>query len=71
MVLPTQGGVSVLFFLPHSLRARAVTDIWSQSGVNLGYTKALARQSSPAVTEKVYIQAEKLEHPLKYTYDYA
>lgn len=55
---------------PHGLRARGITDVWQQSGANLGHAQAFARHSSPAVTEKIYIQAEKLERALEYTYDY-
>lgn len=57
-------------YSPHGLRARSITDIWSQSGGNLGHAQAFARHSSPAVTEKVYIQANKLEKALEFTYDY-
>lgn len=55
---------------PHGLRARGITDVWQQSGANLGHAQAFARHSSPAVTERIYIQAEKLERALEYTYDY-
>jgi site-specific recombinase XerC len=56
---------------PHGLRARSITDVWSQSGANLGHAQTFARHSSPAVTERVYIQAEKLGHALEFVYDYA
>lgn len=55
----------------HGLRARAITDVWSQSGGGLGHAQAFARHASPAITERVYIQAEKLERSLEFVYDYA
>jgi site-specific recombinase XerC len=58
-------------YSPHGLRARAITDVWSQSGGGLGHAQAFARHVSPAVTERVYIQAKKLERSLEYVYDYA
>ena len=72
----TGGGIRVIvkrYFprhSPHGLRARGITDVWQQSGANLGHAQAFARHSSPAVTERIYIQAEKLERALEYTYDY-
>ena len=58
-------------FSPHGLRARSITDIWTQSGGNLGHAQAFGRHSSPAITERIYIQAPKLEAALEYTFDYA
>ena len=56
---------------PHGLRARGITDVWQQSGANLGHAQAFARHSSPAVTERIYIQAEKVEQAMQYVFDYA
>jgi site-specific recombinase XerC len=58
-------------YSPHGLRSRSVTDVWQQSGGNLGHAQAFARHSSPAITERIYVQAEKLEQATEYTFDYA
>jgi len=58
-------------YSPHGLRARSITDVWSRSAGNLGHAQAFARHSSPSTTEKIYIQADKLEKALEFTYDYA
>jgi site-specific recombinase XerC len=57
-------------YSPHGLRARAITDVWQKSNGNLHYAQTFARHSSPAVTETVYVQGEKLERALEYVFDY-
>lgn len=57
-------------FTPHGIRARAITDVWTQSGGSLGAAQAMARHSSPAITERIYVQADKLERALEFVFDY-
>lgn len=56
---------------PHGIRGRAITDVWILSGFNIGDAQTFGRHSSPAITEKIYVQAEKLDKAMKYTFDYA
>ena len=57
-------------FTPHGIRARAGTDVWTQSGFNIGHAQSFLRHSSPAITERIYVQAEKIEKAVAYAFPY-
>ena len=57
-------------YSPHGLRARAITDVWQRSSGNLHYAQTFARHASPAVTERVYVQGEKLSQAMEYVFEY-
>jgi integrase len=57
-------------YSPHGLRARAITDVWQNSDGNLHFAQLFGRHSSPGVTEKVYVQAQKLEQAMQYAPNY-
>ncbi len=56
---------------PHQLRARSITDLWERSGHNIGHAQAHARHSSPAITERIYVQGRKVEEAARYQPDYS
>jgi site-specific recombinase XerC len=57
-------------FSPHCLRARSITDAWTESGKNLHVAQAFARHSTPAITASVYVQPESEEWAQGYALDY-